>query len=615
MELISILLFILLLGSLPLYLFVKYNKKLHETLIISIVFFVLILFLSGFFNNLNIGFLASIIISISLYVYSVYLIIKNKKSYKTFNISFNLISFGLVIICVYLIIGLKGKVFIDTDELSHWGDIVKTMIQTNKFGSDHNSGSLFKSYPPGIALFQYLLEKIHVSIFKTEFVEWLCYFSLDLICLSSVINCSKTGNTIKGFINTGLLFGSILIVPFILNDLAYITLYSELLIGFIVCGLLLNLINYKNDDIFYDIRILSLTAILFIVKDTGLLFGLITIIFYLFILFRNNKLNIKNILLTFSTSIPRIMWQLNLTVNNVRSNFDNKIDLKILINVFLGKDSSYRVDVLNAFKDEFLYTGLRFTPFRIFVNYILLTVIILVLTYVVIYLTKTSYKKVVFTYSVVSIALYVVSLLVMYLFKMSESEALMLASFYRYYSVIAYTFGLFVVIQFSNIISNLDRSIMLSVLMGIIILSMLPNLNPYVFIRRGFANASIEIRKNYDEIVNNTFLYADEESKIWFICIEGTGEDRLAYKFLVRPNKVDGDGSIRSEEDYDDISEIYSAEKWMNELIEKEYDFVAIYYYDDKFVEDYHSLFEKEGIKDNCMYKVNKETRMLSLCE
>ena len=75
---------------------------------------------------------------------------------------------------------------------------------------------------------------------------------------------------------------------------------------------------------------------------------------------------------------------------------------------------------------------------------------------------------------------------------------------------------------------------------------------------------------------------------------------------------VDGDASIRANEE--EGSEVYSAEEWMNELIDKGYYYVAPYYIDEQFIEDYGCLFENtEDIGDGRIYRVDKADRKLVL--
>ena len=56
---------------------------------------------------------------------------------------------------------LWGKLFDKTDELTHWGDIVRILCNLDAFGTAPGSNAQYASYPPGMALMQYFLQKLH----------------------------------------------------------------------------------------------------------------------------------------------------------------------------------------------------------------------------------------------------------------------------------------------------------------------------------------------------------------------------------------------------------------------------------------------------------------------
>ena len=117
--------------------------------------------------------------------------------------------------------------------------------------------------------------------------------------------------------------------------------------------------------------------------------------------------------------------------------------------------------------------------------------------------------------------------------------------------------------------------------------------------------ASRTLRSEIQEYIDLSNELIEDDSKVWFIYEDAAdSEARLAYKFGIRPSMVDGDASIRANEE--EGSEVYSAEEWMNELIDKGYDYVAPYYIDEQFIEDYGCLFENnEDIGDGRIYRVN----------
>lgn len=139
--------------------------------------------------------------------------------------------------------------------------------------------------------------------------------------------------------------------------------------------------------------------------------------------------------------------------------------------------------------------------------------------------------------------------------------------------------------------------------------------------RNIFRDEYVMMRSELDELKNIIHEHCDGDDKIYYISQESSGYDFYATRFNARPNWVavnDFAGWSLGGPFYDgDIWYIsISADELMQQLVEGEYNYLAIYQANDYFIENYADLFESPAeIQDNSLYHVNKEAGVLERCE
>ena len=605
----------------------RYSKRFEETLISTIIVYILFTFLMGMVGLLRFAVYGVLVFSLVLYVLGIMELVKNKE-WKRFLGCFFTPGFVIfVVMCVVFLMGIRGKVFTDSDEFSHWGDVVKVMVQLGDFGSNPHSYSLFKSYPPGVSIFQYLFECIGAIFAGEEFVEWYCYFALNVLCVACVIPAMKN----IGFRNVLGLFVIVVAtvgLPYLYFIPSYITLYVEPLLAFMFAGMLLDLLWNNEKDVFFDIRFILMISLLVLVKDTGMLFGVFFLAAYIAIKIDGSLKNISREKIFLAAGgvlallLPKMLWSLNNSFNHVKKSFENSFDFASLINVITGNELSYRRKVMGNYIEELAYDYKQLGETNVYFNYIVIALMLLALLSVMIYLAirkcGVSKKKAVMTeitgYSLFIV--YIAGLMITYMYKFSEFEAVELASFSRYALIVYLGLSLFAVygfvIYFSKVYGG-NRAFNLVILAVTVMCTPLESV--ITFCSGSYVAASISQREEIQGFADFTLNSIEDGSKVWFIYENGSLETRGAYKYCVRPNVVDGDVSIRvniiNEED---DSAIYSADEWMDELIGSSYDYVAPYYIDDRFIEDYGELFINiDEIGDGRIYQVDKINRKLVL--
>lgn len=352
-------------------------------------------------------------------------------------------------------------------------------------------------------------------------------------------------------------------------------------------------------------------------KDSGLLFGIVIGVAALYLSYKDNKkIDVNKIAIVISVLLGKVLWTINLKLNNVTGNFNGKYDLVSLIKVLLKKEESYRGTVLRNYIENLLMTYVKIGDYEIAVNYlVMMFFVIVVIVAIFAFVKEDKLKeynvKVTNISAIVTVLIYIVGICLTYMYKFSEEEAIGLASFERYIRVVYLAMYLFINYQILILFEGKYKTLIASILM-LLAISSVQMENVYNFVSGAYKNASINVRNNgFEDIRDTSLTYVDGSNKIWYINQGETSDEHLVYRFLLRPNVVDGFYEIGENDDY--LYEV-SALDWINELIDEEYDFVAIHHLDGEFVESYQSIF-KDEISDNAIYRVNKQTKMLEMCD
>ena len=141
----------------------------------TVAFQISVLFAGGILNCLKPVFILLFVIGLILVTY--YLITEKKDFVIKYINEGYIFFFCAVCICL---LAVKGKVFIDYDNFSHWGLVVRNMLRTDRFPNFQDTIILFQSYPLGSSVFIYFFSKI---ISQSESVQMLaqCYMMLSFI--------------------------------------------------------------------------------------------------------------------------------------------------------------------------------------------------------------------------------------------------------------------------------------------------------------------------------------------------------------------------------------------------------------------------------------------------
>lgn len=502
------------------------------------------------------------------------------------------------------------------DEMSHWATVVKTMTIYNKLSCFPNMNLMFQNYPPAMALVQYFLQKINSVIYGSNcFIDWHTYFIYDLFYISFAFP------VIFKIKNKFLFIVSLLIIPFYFNsEYLYKTLLIDPFVGFVAAfGFIINF-NYDHDDYYYYLYECTLLFVLTLSKDVGLLFAIFISMYSLYITFKSNKNKIiYAILIVISVLFAKLSWSLLLNINNSNIAFGSKIDLFQSLNIIFNNDNSYKTEVFHLYFNRLLCgeTSFIIPLLRVSIPY---SAFLLIILFLLFFLSSRMEKKEEFRIMnmvlCIEAIVYSLGLSLVYCFKFSEYEALILASFDRYLSMLIIQLVLILISYYFVIELKRTTKILIKILIVIFCIYIFYGIDLKRVVKRDYITKSHNRRDCFTNINLKVNDICDDNDKL-FLVSEGDGGYNInAMNFLFKPIVVDNGimpfnynvNYFTGEKTNIDIS----PDELMNFLIENGYDYVLIFRTDDLFNEKYHSIFnEDSNIEDECLYSIDANEKKL----
>lgn len=519
------------------------------------------------------------------------------------------------------------------------------MTTLDDFGTNPASWSLCPSYPPGMTLFQYFLQRI-VLFFEPDdgFHEASIYVAYQVFFASLLFPLFK-GRSFREPLPILLICTGIFITPALffdgVNDVGfYNSVYIDPILGILAgAGFAMVFLN-KDRDWVYSSYIWLLCSTLILTKDSGMLFAILLAAAYCISIFDREKLTGKipsgrkkcllaGITLLF-VFLPKLLWNLELKTSGANISFTKKVDFSQLWQVLIGRDTTWHSTVLNnwvnALFDPYVslgHTNIAMSYFTLFLAICLFGFLLYKLFMLYNYKYMRTRRWVILI-MLAEIVIFVFGLCVVYMFKFSEYEAVTLASFTRYTSTVFLT--AFIAVEFIAISAiDLVPSQNMRQTLGLILLFLLLMISPvrhiYSFVHRDNVKESVAVRAQYEALSEKINDVCSGHSTIYYISQETQGYDFWVIRYNVRPNIIPNRGcyewSIGEGPFYDgDIwTAIRTPEQWQADLVQN-YDYVALYRLNDYFYEHYSVLFEDPAqIMENAVYLVDKDTGLLVFCK
>ena len=373
---------------------VKFNKRV-EVVLPSVVFtIVLILNLSYCVNLLKIGyyfvFAAFFILWILLFAF----VFKNgvKNTSKIFATNFftpALFIFLIAVVVAYFI--TRNNIVTLWDELRLWGAYPKILYYTETTQLKDNAilFSSMKSYFPGMPLFIYFIEKLSGS-----FSEAKIFFGYAVFGISLFLPCLNKLRWKKDFIKIIPITIIVLVAPLVfynsLNDCGnyYMSLFIDPIIGLMIAYIFFLAAKGISKDYFSAYAFIVANAIIVILKDSGIMFAIISAIIVLVVDYKTIKEELKKtvsrIKYICAFIIPIIIflqWKMLLIYYGVGASI--KFDLKL----------DFQLDFLVTFIKNLLFTGVMLSNFDVLNKYLTFGSLFILLTLSFIIIIKLIDKE------------------------------------------------------------------------------------------------------------------------------------------------------------------------------------------------------------------------------
>lgn len=549
---------------------------------------------------------------------------------------------AVLFVAAYLIAGVinAGSLPSFGDEFSHWADIVKVMSRLDDFGTNPASLSLFQSYPPAMALFQYFFQVLYQLLsVPGGFSEWRLLFAYQVYIAALLapflsIGIAEDTSPVKRAI-TAVFRAIVILISLSLFDLSSIfhTIYIDSFVGIAAATAFVHSIAWQEKEcsVYRDLVVFLTCFTLVLSKDVGLLFAIFAVILNAVTHIRVRRSAAPDgvkprfdrrelcfwLLSAVCIAVPKLLWKLNIQLDHATVMFSAPYDFGVLISVFAGNDTSYRAQVFANYFSELIHGGIRIGDLSM--SYVLvLTTLLACVFFMTMYVQKglsmleNAQKKPsnsYFTVITVLFFVYILGLAATYMFKFSEYEALRLASMSRYIGILVACLWLFLVLSYLCAAAAMDCDAVHIIVFATLIFycSSLSTLRSYFSTE--YVHSSILSRLTYDSAAQDIRnAIGDRDANIYFIVQGGNGSQNYIMKYELRPYQTVNmsSWSIGEEPFYDgDIwTQIIAPEDWEASVLDG-YDYVYLFYVNDYFRETYSDFFCGD-IEEQALYAVDK---------
>ena len=616
-----------------------FKKRIENTLAPAMISVSLVIYLVGMFLPLSAGVYLVMALSICSLLYCIIFFVKDRASYEAYIFTSGF-AFFLFCVVFFALTGI-GRGLYRSADLNTWGYLVKKMHYYDSLHIADGAGS----YPRATMLLNYFITKTWIG-----FSEGMMLFSQNLFTVSLLLPffcfVRKNNRALKNMI----LGISILLLPLVVNDSTYASLFPDSLLGILFGYCIIKAYElYVEKNNFSCIELLLGLYSLCLTKRLGVSLAAIVVFIYVYLIFdkenRNKKRAILPASLTVWVFLTYVSW------NGIGTNA-----LLPVCAAFGGIVLHNIVKLFKKVKNEAKYSALACSPFAV----LLILVIARRLLSVNNYLLTNNYLKQLLTVWESSIGFVVpislgsfmlISAASLFLFfryySFSDVEKKSISSkfiFLLYLGNIAYLlllwleyvieiafaetnkgFGIYatsferysmpcylsiIIVGIYVVLVNINEIKVNVAVISFVVFLMFVNTDyivDYVFVKYeqpeyyGFEQAGIEITEN---------------DKIYFIDEDKSEDltDSLSFMYAMLPAECDVRNELYGFTLKSNNFDYISAKELSDKLLDNGFTYVYIQTIDENFLELYGSLFESDkDIKTGAVYSVNEMDGQLRL--
>lgn len=517
----SIKLFLFFISNIGFWELLRRNSKinLHFLPSLTIALQTTILFISGLLNLL---FEATILlygIGLLSFLYFIY----KDKGVKFISNYFNIGFFFLGTTLIIMLLFLKGKVFIDYDNFSHWALVVRQLLETNRFPNFEDTLIIFQEYPLGSASYIYYFSKL---ISPSESIQMLAQVYMMLTCIIPLlIFCKK--NKVATFISLFVITNFILVY----NTSTTSLLVDTLLPLAAMCALIYSYFYcLKCDGKFEFYSIIFYLIQLMQIKNSGIFFVLI--IGYLILIYiRNDKNILQRVFCLIMPFFSFLLWQKHCSYVFPNANTSKHAMTAANYHQVFSEKTLEDIQTICSSMIKFLFTW----------KDIWLAIAIIGFIGILIFIWGKCERNTFFKIAKFSLGMYLVyqiGVLGMYIFSMPGNEATSLAGITRYTKTILIAIIYLVMISVIQLLSDINLKKMSTALVTFFIII---GVTIYQYSSLGSIHLAVQPTENPEtrtwiETVKKDYKIPEGESYCILIPELDAGYSRHLSKYIFRSN-------------------------------------------------------------------------------
>lgn len=585
------------------------------------------LFLLGLAVGLNIAFGFCVVLVVALCLFGIYFALKEfLKITKTRYLAAPVTVGMFMILILYVDRGMLGG--FASDDFTHWLYVVQEMVRLNDFGTNVAADAMFASYPPGVSLFEYFVEKIHL-LFGGTFSEWRAFWAYHMLMVGMFFPFAKVEEgAIVRIVKIAILF----IAPCCFYQ-AYEMLQMEPFLGIVVGCCFARIVTEQVKDISYHAYITLSITMLVMTKDSGVFFAVFIAVAYIVDLaaFRKEGRRVRLIvtkqlvvatgLTVGAITVPKILWNIKLFVTGTNSGFSQTVGIKTLLKVLLGMDDSYRKEIFPLFGEAFFSrTPVVVSPWDadpcanwLQLTYFQLCIVLLIGSILLLMRMRwnTKGKSIILVAGIFwcMFSVYIFGMAATYITNFSQSEALMLASFDRYISVVYLAAFLFCLVMMMHCEFKIYGSRTVAMLLLLVSINLIaPKSYMYDLLSRGIVVETQQRRAAYQPMIDLIRENCGSGQTVLFIDQSDWLYPYVTIRYGVRPLRLEligefGSWNIQQQTLGEDSQEAF-------ESALANYDFIAIYNVDEYFSTTFQGYFEDCNIQGKTLYTIGENGKL-----
>lgn len=573
------------------------KKRIEEVMPISVVEIVLMIFLAGLFDQLEIGVIIVGILTVVQLIIMLVMALKYQSEIK--GIIKNILTPGFVIFSALFMFSAvinHGRILENYDEFTHWGLITKNMFMYNSFGTNPEHVVRFVEYPPFTAIFQYLFLAI-----QKVYTEDTIIIAHNILYLSIAISFTKNISWKKKDIVKMIgIIPIIIFIPMIFYQNFFLEILVDGMLGIMFAYVMISAVQKEENIQFKYLKIFAGITMLCLTKTTGIALAVIAVIVIIIkniIDMRNKKKNAKielraMVLVIIIAALLTSLYYIK--INNVETKWDYSQFVETSENMQGQQDRISKNYITQLLVGEKI-TNKKLTVFGI--------VITLMCVHILLIKSKENkYGKYFDITMIISVMLYLLGTLVVYTTIFDVSEALDLTSFARYLSTILLAYTIFIIYRASEI-KRMEINKVLSVVIACMVL-LLPISNiemkyidgkNYITTSRINRDFYTKLRYKKDKLSTTDkilFVTKNSDKTPWL---------KVLNEYEIMPIKISEAKAIN----FDEESEF--------EELAKQYTHIFIYHMEEEEKETLKDKFENQPVQENALYKVNNQNNEIML--